>query len=606
MPHRPGIGAIMGIVSEDGVASQKRVTLMDRSNLKVVARTTSDENGAYLFNGLNPDTNDYLVFAVDDDGNPAKEAIIHDYIQPIPAYQGATFMGNWEKRMKSYYPASGWAGVFDAAGEPVGVSPNRYVTSRTSVTFGGESLTPGAPHLGSMQLDNDSIGFNPRTIDNRMYKNPLRCTMEWVFRRSSVPTGKTAGIATFAANSNNGGLNSEYEYFANRVIASLIYDSNTQAISVFNCSSTYNGDVGTWNSWRSIGSVDISMLPDVVHVVLVMEYGNSAKIFANGELLSSISLVGQNTFISQMHTAYYLPAHLGTVVCGSVNSAGTQLPIGRYTTVQTGPIAVHFDYLASDADVAARYADLMIGTTPAETGYAKEVLLDHPEYFYRLNEYDLFDGIKDLVSQNDPLRVMNLYEKQNIEVGQSSPVTGGSSMKFAGGAARTNRGVASSCSRRELTFEFIHEQITAASAIQWIIGNTNDAETLMSGAYINGTALYLRTREGGGADVTYTFPGAITVGVRAHIAITLNKATQQARLYINGELAQTRATTATLLDVNSTTSNILQETHIAGAVNDLFNGASNVLHAYLSEVAFYSLELPESRIKAHYDAMSMI
>ena len=603
MPHRPGIGAIMGIVSEDGVASQKRVTLMDRSNLKVVARTTSDENGAYVFNGLNPDTNDYLVLAVDDDGNPAKEAIIRDYIQPIPAYQGATFMGNWEKRMQSYYPASGWAGVFDAAGEPVGVSSTRYLTSGPSVTFGGESLTPGAPHLGSILVAGSSIGFNPRTIDNRMYKNPLRCTMEWVFRRSSVPAGQNAGIATLAGSTvAPSSLNAD-DPNAGRLIASLIYDASTQTIKAYNCSSVSDYYVGTWGFWRQIGSADLSIFDDVVHLALVVEYGNFAKIFANGELIANSSLLGQNSFIKIFMQGG--PIYKGVALCGSVNTIGNNNPLGRYTTVQTGPISVHLDYLATDMDVAARYADLMIGTTPAETGYAKEVLLDHPEYFYRLNEYDLVDGIKDWVSQNDPLRVMNVYATQNIEVGQSSPVTGGASMKFAGGAARTNRGVASSCSRRELTFEFIHEQVIAASAIQWIIGNTNDAETLMSGAYINGTTLYLRTREGS-ADVTYTFPDAITVGVRAHIAITLNKATQEAKLYINGELVQTKATTATLLDVNATTSNVLQETHIAGAVNDLFNGASNMLQAYLSEVAFYSLELPESRIKAHYDAMSVI
>lgn len=603
MPHRPGIGAIMGIVSEDGVASQKRVTLMDRSNLKVVARTTSDENGAYVFNGLNPDTNDYLVLAVDDDGNPAKEAIIHDYIQPIPAYQGATFMGNWEKRMQSYYPASGWAGVFDAAGEPVGVSSTRYLTSGPSVTFGGESLAPGAPHLGSMLVANSSIGFNPRTIDNRMYKNPLRCTMEWVFRKSSVPAGQTAGIATFAGANNWPNLTqNDGEY--TRLIAALQYSSNTQSITAYNCSSISQYAVGTWNSWRAIGVADLSQHGDDVHVVLSVEYGNYAEIYINGVLATQTSLTGQNALI-YLYKGNLEPIYLGTVVCGAVNNVGSQTPIGRYTTVQTGPIVVHLDYLASGADVAARYADLMIGTTPAETGYAKEVLLDHPEYFYRLNEYDLADGIKDWVSQNDPLRIMTVYAPQNIEVGQTSPVTGGFGMKFAGGAARTNRGVASSSSRRELTFEFIHEQVTAASAIQWIIGNTNDAETLITGVYVNGTSLYLRTREGG-IDATYIFPNAITVGVRAHIAITLNKAAQQAKLYINGELTQTQATTASLLDAITTTSNVFQETHIAGAVNDVWSGVSYILQGYLSEVAFYSLELPASRIKAHYDAMGVI
>lgn len=602
MPHRPGIGAIMGIVSEDGAASQKRVTLMDRSNLKVVARTTSDENGAYLFNGLNPDTNDYLVFAVDDDGNPAKEAIIHDYIQPIPAYQGATFMGNWEKRMQSYYPASGWAGVFDASGDPVGLSPSRYITSGQSITFGGESLTPGAPHLGSIQLSNSSIGFNPRTIDDRTYKNPLRCTMEWVFRRSSVPSGQVAGIAAFAGTTEVPSLYAEDPYVA-RLIAALRYNSNNQTITAFNCSNGSSSIVGSWNAWRAIGEFGLSSFDDVVHVALALEYGNYAKIFVNGALALSTNLVGQNTFITKYNISN--PTHKGLTFFGASNSIGTQIPIGRYTTVQTGPAVVHLDYVASDSDVAARYADLMIGTTPAETGYAKEVLLDHPEYFYRLNESDLVDGVKDCVSQNDPLRTMMVYASQNIQTLQASPVTGGHSMKFADGAARTNRGVASSSSRRELTFEFIHEQVTAASATQWIVGNTNDAETLMSGVYVNGTALYLRTREGG-ADATYTFPGAITVGVRAHIAITLNKATQEAKLYINGELTQTQATTLTLLDVFGGTSNVLQETHIAGAVNDLFNGASNMLQAYLSEVAFYSLELPASRIKAHYDAMGVV
>ena len=41
MPHKPGVGAIFGITAEDGVAAQKRVALMDRSNLKVVATTTA-------------------------------------------------------------------------------------------------------------------------------------------------------------------------------------------------------------------------------------------------------------------------------------------------------------------------------------------------------------------------------------------------------------------------------------------------------------------------------------------------------------------------------------------------------------------------------------
>ena len=41
MPHKLGVGAIKGIVSEDGVVSQKRLLLIDRSTLKVIAVTES-------------------------------------------------------------------------------------------------------------------------------------------------------------------------------------------------------------------------------------------------------------------------------------------------------------------------------------------------------------------------------------------------------------------------------------------------------------------------------------------------------------------------------------------------------------------------------------
>jgi len=100
MPHKPGNGAIFGIVSEDGASKPDfPVTLLDRTNGNIVNRRYTDLNGGFVFAGLNPETDDYQVIAQDEDNPPFKNAIIRDRIQPVPGYQGATYYGNW--RLKS-------------------------------------------------------------------------------------------------------------------------------------------------------------------------------------------------------------------------------------------------------------------------------------------------------------------------------------------------------------------------------------------------------------------------------------------------------------------------------------------------------------------------
>lgn len=609
MPHKPGIGAIFGITSEEGVAAQKRVVLMDRSNLSVVAKTTADANGGYVFNGLNPDTNDYLVFAVDDDGSPPKEAIIHDYIQPIPAYQGATFIGNWEKRAMSGDPISGFFGLLDQNGSPIEISGHTPYFEGNGVTYGQTSLTPGAPHIPSTALNNCALGFGMRTSFD-IFTAPTKVSLEWVFRRSSVSTARHAGVGLFtsadsssyAHAGNSYGFTSDTTYTSS--IAALSYNPADAVLRAYN----RNGSSleGPWGNWREVANVNLSTYPDDVHVVLAMTYADTAVLYVNGAPVATVSLGGQNAVPWRSRDDSW---PMGTAIFGNINDSGTYKVLGRYTTVLSGPV-VAYDRMLSAQEVLDRYNDLMVGTTPAETGYAKEILLDHPHYYYRLREPDGTSGrFADWLTQSaGNRRALTIYNPSGIDYAQRSPVVGGSAVKFNGAAAaRGDFVIESSSSQRELSFAFIIEPTVALpTANELIVGNYNTSGVMVTAVFRNTNGqLVLRTREGG-IDTNYTFTTALAAGVRKFVVITLNKGTTKAKLYLDGTLVETLTTTGTFLDQQISHAAAYHETMIGGQVNDARNGVSLPFRGYLSEVAFFSYELPASRVKAHYDARSVV
>lgn len=82
-------GAIYGIVSEEGVVKVgNEVVLLDHATLSVIAKTVTDQYGGYMFNNLDPDKKDYMLFTVDNDGVEPKNALIKDYVQPVTTANG--------------------------------------------------------------------------------------------------------------------------------------------------------------------------------------------------------------------------------------------------------------------------------------------------------------------------------------------------------------------------------------------------------------------------------------------------------------------------------------------------------------------------------------
>ena len=79
-------GRIAGMVQVDGAAQGgQRVVLLYRATLKIVDATVSQSNGRFEFTELYPD-GQYAVVAFDDlIGAPQKNALISDYITPVPS-----------------------------------------------------------------------------------------------------------------------------------------------------------------------------------------------------------------------------------------------------------------------------------------------------------------------------------------------------------------------------------------------------------------------------------------------------------------------------------------------------------------------------------------
>ena len=97
-------GAIYGIVTEDGVVKVGcPVVLMSHTELRPIAETVTDVNGGYAFLNLDPESTDYMVFTVDNDGNPKKSALMLDYVQPSQTANG-NLAGNFPSYLDSLAP----------------------------------------------------------------------------------------------------------------------------------------------------------------------------------------------------------------------------------------------------------------------------------------------------------------------------------------------------------------------------------------------------------------------------------------------------------------------------------------------------------------------
>lgn len=622
MPHKPGIGAIFGITAEDGVADQKRVVLMDRSNMKVVAQTIGDADGAYVFNGLNPDTDDYLVFSVDDNDAPFKEALVRDYIQPIPAYQGAEFPGNYyllSRRLDPFMQILGGHSL----GRPTSALPTsesssfsdpRYISFAGSVLVDQPSLSPGAPQIPSYTLNGGVLRMHARPGGERNPEDeayspprtdPFECAVEFL-----VDTSEGFSLACKAStvfSGNYASLDGETTpYIVN-------WNAGTKQLN-FRLANTSGPDNVSSHTYDA-GTLTLSGLTAGVHHILVnIRYADSIDVYVDSVLEGQLSQVGQSAqYVSQSGTTYRIG---GFVVAGDRSASLTNnfIPIG------SANFSVYTCYKRrlTPAQIEEIYSSLMVGSAPLVTGYTKEVVLDDPAIYIRAGQGDFATPAPEFLSERPFLSYGDLaFAEPSIVLGGATLRTG------AMGGAIESMNCGGVIGHGFFTVELVLEPLSTLGAGETGYVYQNCSQTSAVLAETNVTFLLslaennrLRVRYySSGLLVDRTFSRIFTQDEMRHVAIVMNAPAESLDLYVDGQFEETTSIPPTGVTTNvystpptwaGSTGSRMSRVIVGARRNHSTGDLDFPANARIGEIAHYPHALTATRILAHYEARNVV
>lgn len=613
MPHSPGIGAIFGIVSEDGTPKENfSVDLYDRSTGEHISRQVSDANGGFTFNGLNPDTDDYRLVTGDEDNAPYKDAIARDRITPVPGYQGATYGGNWFSLALQY----GARGIVDYKLAPDNKFVSPYHTpARPTMRGNGDtteytpttaaSLTPGAPHIPALdlqgykffsRLQSVSADNNGDSKAEEWTQNPAKASFEFVADFSTL-SPQSGDEVYFGMYINTRDVIPETENNGvTRAIIACGYDDTVEELTVYrnDTGSGSNAD-GTWVALSPV--IDMSSHQGTRHVVVTIQYGVECKVYINDTLEETYDLSGSQS--EPINSGSYTGLEVMTF---QVNSEyGSRAYNNNGANGKVGPMAA-YPVLLTASEISDLYDALMVGSTPVLTGYVKDVMIDRPCMYVRLNESVGTLGEDTIVNQSRPVALFNGDSRGGIVFGGSSIVTGGNSADFDGtGGIRFNEDGGALTQPKGYTVEWIAKPSSATpGGVETIYAQTDTAETR--------TGVKVQRETSGKLTVIHTAASAETINfdttmadtaAQHHFAIVVDKDAQTAKLYVDGVEVEEDSTNAVALTVQYDDIDKIGETMIGGLVADNLS-VTEGFDGELAEVAFYNYPLAVARIASHY------
>ena len=593
MPHSPGIGAIFGIVSEGGVAKVGgRVGLYDRSTMQLVAKTTADSYGGYVFNGLNQTTSDYLVMAVDDDGSPAKNALVQDYVQPILAHMGATFPGNWWRLVMLKDPAAVFLPYF-AGGFPGQVTPSFDVSDFCSVTGSlltdQNSLMPGAPYIPSVKMNPAwmEVPARSRTGSNAPGSPTSTYSVEWICDTSQ--SGLILGIRSTTGD--YGGA-----YWAMPLII-LQWNRSTHTLkgAIGKEIVGINYDAANTSVWNTAASYTDNNLSDAAHhIVLTVTMGVEAKLYIDNALVNTTSLVGTNAAVGNPINAVRLSAITGSGTPGS-------------TTITTGPFVIYPSAL-TQGEITALYNAAMVGSEPLVTGYVRDVVVDLPAVYYRQNATQVNTEVEYMAGG---AAVAN-YGPTTFAV--ASAVTGGAMTKYNNAALR-QLGGGGPLSKTQATFEFWMNPDSATPAATGSIacGRWSDESTVnwQIKHIITSGKITIDVRKSTAAIETINFNYAPPASTNTLIAIVLDKVAGTAKIYANGVLQDTQSLLVGYFEGAGWDSYVVNGTNwnkkyfFLGGLATAGGIISSPYYGSIGEFAIYTRALGVDRLLSHYDSRTV-
>lgn len=257
----------------------------------------------------------------------------------------------------------------------------------------------------------------------------------------------------------------------------------------------------------------------------------------------------------------------------------------------------------------------MVGVTPNISGFAKEVVMDLPMWYFRLNDADVSLTAQEFLSgDTSPAadsRAASTYYPAGLAPLAPSIVTGGNAMTFVGGGFRARNAGVRATDSKAFTYAFLINPTGTPVGDEYLMVERSNTDTEYS--RIRRTAantLTLTVMESGAAR-DYAFTTALTLGADQHVFIVMDKRAMTLDLWlgdVNGVAkVETLVPTATLLDTESP---IYRRNPSAvclgGRVNNAATAGTNMFKGNMAEWRLFPRALTPDRILAQNAAMTTI
>lgn len=432
MPHKPGLGAIFGIVSENGVAKEASpVYLYDMqrdsgvAKAKLLTKQLTRSDGGFTFSGLDPNYQDYSVVATDEDGAEPKNALIQDRVQPVGATAGIGAVGDWYTRAYKDGAVAGvvpWPVAESGPLRPMGmVGSTIYVApvAEPNVVMG----VPEIPAMAGMRLQQGGrIGSYGRIG----VPNNSDSSLEFVVELDDF--SGTAPVLEFmfpklAIDNQYGGVYLDTlnnPTFSGYTVRAL-YSFANKTLQFY----LQTGGQNTSN-FTNLGTVSLAAYSGKAHIIVSYVVGIALKVYVNGGLAGTLTPA---TVVN------WMPAN---TISGAVRVAWAS---GSSCECTLGPVVAYVGAL-TEAQVEAHYKALFGNTNiPLATGYARAMCAELPMWYYRMNELDPSQGFSSELHKRDEVSSLtppySLIKADNnllLTSGMSSPIVGGSTVEKTAGA----------------------------------------------------------------------------------------------------------------------------------------------------------------------------
>ena len=394
MPHKPGTGAIFGIVSEDGVAkSASPVYLLDMrrdkgvGEMRLLSKTLTRSDGGFTFAGLDTAYLDYAVTASDEDGAEPKNALIYDRVQPVPAHMGAGGLGMWYMHVMR---DGAIAGFFSSPAQQE-IASSDYVQvfgihSRThqeqAEALGAPTLAPFAtpiPEYPNMNFVHLNTGFG-LLCPGQMVQDTTDtdASIELLLDMDSIAAQTADCHMVYVQGSNYGSI--QYSVSTLTAPSSAPASQAKLRLSITPAKLLSVKIAAEWlSAGTEIASFSLAALSGWKHIVVTFKSAESVNCYVDGVLFATASTTSNGASNALLEGAGHSMLLLSDLVDpdGTSNnrSYNIALAVAYNKTLKADEALNHYKALF-DNDLIAPI-----------TGYARDILKDTPHQYWGMHDW---------------------------------------------------------------------------------------------------------------------------------------------------------------------------------------------------------------------------